>query len=407
MDANAFKQIEVFRELYLGPVSDVDSLEYEYIKWKSIRAEIIRLHNSGEIQEGASRTKTTGIGGQQAEVVLRSLKNLSNFATGKGDELYANSRELNNALNKQLFILVVIIVSISLLISWFLLRAMRKPIAELIGATQRFRKGDLAARSSNTSNNEFGELSDSFNALADDIQANLSLSENIANISGIMLSEDDELTEQNTELELQKKQLSQASQMKTAFFSNMSHELRTPLNSVIALSGVLYKRLANKIPEDEYSYIEIIQRNGKILLNLINDVLDIARIEAGREDLEIIKFNSAGLIDELVNSLSLEVNQKKIKLIHKKTDPGISITSDEKKCRHILQNLIGNAVKFTEKGKVEVSAKQIDNNLMITVTDTGIGISEDQLANIFDAFIPKPIDEKEFFDTINTTLYGK
>lgn len=553
LDKKMVNAIYRIRKAYMGPIKDIDELEFEYNKWKSIYEEAISLHKTGNFQEEAEKAPAIDT---QAEVVLRSLEKISVFAGGKGDELHANSRELEKVLNRQLLILIAIIITISLFISWFLLRAMRKPIDELLEATQRFHKGDFTARSSNTSLNEFGELSNSFNALADDIQANLSLSENIENISGIMLSEDDtklffqktlhaisqhtnsqiaavyllsddqktyehfesigldrnarqsftaehfegefgavlsshkvhhiknipedtrfafhtisgkfipreiltipistskgtnaiislaslehyskqsiqlidkilitlsarvegllaygkmkefsakleqqnteleasqrelsaqsaELTEQNTELELQKKQLSQASQMKTAFFSNMSHELRTPLNSVIALSGVLYKRLANKIPEDEYSYLEVINRNGKNLLNLINDVLDIARIEAGHEDIEASEFNCTHLIDELVNSMSLEANQKKIKLIHSKTDASIFITSDTKKCRHILQNLISNAVKFTEEGKVEVSAKQIDKNIVITVTDTGIGISEDQIAHIFDEF---------------------
>ena len=556
LDANAFKEIEIIRAQYLGPVSDVDSLESGYIKWKSNRAEIIRLFQTGQTQEAASRTKTSGSGGKQAEVVLRSLEKISHFARNKADELYANSIELNNSLNRQLLFLIVLIVLISLLISNFLMRAVRKPIDELIDATQRFNDGDFTARSSNTSQNEFGGLSNSYNALADSIQENLSLNEKIENISGLMLSEDDtkiffqkvlhtlseqtdsqiaavyllsddhksyehfdsigldsnarqsftaenfegefgsaissrkvqhiknisedtrftfytvsgkftprqiltipvhanngviaiislaslslyskqsiqlidkilntlsarvegllaygkikefsaalehqnteleaqktelssksaELIEQNTELELQKRQLSQASQLKNSFFSNMSHELRTPLNSVIALSGVLYKRLKNIIPEEEYSYIEIIKRNGKNLLNLINDILDIARIEAGHEDIELMKFNTTGLIDDIVNSISLEANQKKIKLIHSTTNTNLFITSDVKKCRHILQNIISNAVKFTEKGKVEVSAKQNDNNIVIAISDTGIGISEDQIAFIFDEF---------------------
>jgi len=557
LKSSAFEQIDILYEWYLGPHSDIDSLKQNFIVWNSMREETIRLLREGKTTEAAIRTYSEdGIAGRQVDVVFMSLDKVDIFASNKADSLHSTAQELNRSLNTQLFILITIIVLLSLLISWFLLRAMHKPIDELIGATQRFHKGDLTASSSNTSQNEFGELSKSFNALADDIQANLSLSENIENISGIMLSEDDtklffqktlhaisqhtnsqiaavyllsddqktyehfesigldtnarqsftaenfegefgtvlsshkvhhiknisedtrfvfhtvsgkfipreiltipvttskgtnaiislaslglyssqsiklidkilntlsariegllaygkikefsaklehqnteleasqrelslqaaELIEQNTELELQKRQLSQASQMKTAFFSNMSHELRTPLNSVIALSGVLYKRLAKIIPEEEYSYIEIIQRNGKHLLNLINEVLDIARIEAGHEDIEASEFNCTRLIDELVNSLSLEAKQKNIKLIHSKTDTGIFITSDLKKCRHILQNLISNAVKFTEKGKVEVSAKQIDKNIMITVTDTGIGISEDQSAHIFDEF---------------------
>ena len=101
-----------------------------------------------------------------------------------------------------------------------------------------------------------------------------------------------ELTEQNRELEMQKTKLHEASRLKTNFLSNMSHELRTPLNSVIALSGVLSRRLNNKIPSDEFSYLEVIERNGKHLLSLINDILDISRIESGREEIEITKFTA-------------------------------------------------------------------------------------------------------------------
>ena len=166
----------------------------------------------------------------------------------------------------------------------------------------------------------------------------------------------------------------------------MSHELRTPLNSVIALSGVLNRRLANQIPEEEYSYIEVIERNGKLLLELINDVLDISRIESGHEEIEITKFNANNLIAEVVSMIHPQAKQKNIELLHTAGSSDLFITSDAGKCRHILQNLIGNAVKFTEKGKVEVVALQHDNNVTIGVTDTGIGISENHLPHIFDEF---------------------
>ena len=556
LDKSVINIIEILRNIYLGPVSDIDLMEYEFIKWKSIREKSISLYKAGNIKEAAKRSTSEGVGKQQAEVVLKSLENISLFATGKGDEFFTTSQKLSSSLNRQLLFITAFIILISLLIGKFLIAAVRKPIQELIDATQRFHEGDLDARSSNTSQNEFGELSDSYNKLADGIHANLSLNEKIEKISGLMLSEDNtkiffqktlhalseytdsqiaavyllsndnksyehlesiglnknarqsfaaenfegefgsaissrkvkhiknitehthfafytvsgkfipreiltipvhtnkgviaiislaslglyskqsiqlidkilitlsarvegllayskikafsatlkiqnteleaskkelssqsaELTQQNTELELQKKQLSQANQLKTSFFSNMSHELRTPLNSVISLSGVLYKRLANKISEEEYSYLEIIKRNGKNLLSLINNILDIARLEAGHEDVEINKFNNADLIDDIVSSLSIQANQKKIKLIHSKTNTNLFITSDIKKCRHILQNIISNAVKFTDKGKVEVSAKQNDDDIVITVTDTGVGISEDQITFIFDEF---------------------
>ena len=195
-----------------------------------------------------------------------------------------------------------------------------------------------------------------------------------------------ELAQQNTELEMQKQQLNEASKLKTSFLSNMSHELRTPLNSVIALSGLLNRKLADKIPDEEYRYLEIIERNGKNLLMLINDVLDISRIESGREEIEITKFNANNIIAEVVMMVQSQAKQKSIKLIHNLSDNNIKIISDADKYHHIIENLIGNAVKFTEKGSVTVSAEQKENNIEIRVTDTGIGIAAEQLPHIFDEF---------------------
>ncbi|MBI9094753.1 MAG: response regulator [Sphaerochaeta sp.] len=195
-----------------------------------------------------------------------------------------------------------------------------------------------------------------------------------------------ELTEQNAELEMQKKQLDEASRLKTNFLSNMSHELRTPLNSVIALSGVLGRRLANKIPEEESGYLEIIERNGRNLLTMINDILDISRIEAGREDIEITQFNSNTVIGEVVAMIQPQAQSQNIELLHTAKNPEIAIETDAKKFRHILQNLISNAVKFTEKGTVEIASEQNGDSIVISVKDSGIGISEEHLSHIFEEF---------------------
>jgi signal transduction histidine kinase/DNA-binding response OmpR family regulator/HAMP domain-containing protein len=195
-----------------------------------------------------------------------------------------------------------------------------------------------------------------------------------------------ELMEQNAELEMQAKQLNEASRLKTNFLSNMSHELRTPLNSVIALSGVLNRRLAKQIPDEEYSYLEVIERNGKNLLALINDILDISRIESGKEDVEISTFNIHSQITELVSMILPQAKQKKIELIQTNNDSEILLKNDAHKIRHIIQNMISNAVKFTEVGKVEVKAEKNEKNVVVTVTDTGIGIADENLLHIFDEF---------------------
>jgi signal transduction histidine kinase/HAMP domain-containing protein len=201
-----------------------------------------------------------------------------------------------------------------------------------------------------------------------------------------LVTKSDELLNQNVELESQKSQLKEANQMKTTFLSTMSHELRTPLNSVIALSGVLSRRLKNKIPPEEYSYVEVIGRNGKNLLSMINNILDLSHIESGAVETTTDSFDVNELISDVLETVYPEAKQKRIKLIHGNASEKITIESDEDKCRHILINLIGNAIKFSEKGKVEVAAGIEEDKLKIEVRDTGIGIAPDVLPYIFDEF---------------------
>jgi len=195
-----------------------------------------------------------------------------------------------------------------------------------------------------------------------------------------------ELTHQNTELAMQQKQLAEANRLKSAFLSNMSHELRTPLNSVIALSGVLSRRLTAAIPEEEFGYLEVIERNGRHLLSLINDILDLSRIEAGREEISLGQFSMRALVGEVVAMIEPQAREKEIALENRVDCDLPLVTSDAGKVRHILQNLVANAVKFIEAGSVLVSARRIEDELHIDVRDTGIGIAANKLDQIFDEF---------------------
>jgi len=196
----------------------------------------------------------------------------------------------------------------------------------------------------------------------------------------------DELTEQNTELEMQKRQLDEVNRLKSRFLSNMSHELRTPLNSVIALSGVLSRRLVKAIPEEEYNYIEVIERNGKNLLALINDILDLSRIESGREEIRVSRFSIRELVDDVTAMIEPQAREKGIALKNQVLLDLPQIASDPDKCRHILQNLIGNAVKFTEEGQVAITSQLGSGVMRISIMDTGIGIAGNQFSEIFDEF---------------------
>jgi len=196
----------------------------------------------------------------------------------------------------------------------------------------------------------------------------------------------DELKEQNAELEVQKHQLGEVSRLKTNFLSSMSHELRTPLNSVIALSGVLNRRLARKIGEEEYSYLGVIERNGKHLLSLINDILDLSRIEAGKVEVEKNSFKIHALISEVVAMIKPQADEKAIGLNFSEENSDLVIESDYNKLSHIFQNVIGNAVKFTETGSVDITVSAANGNAFVRISDTGVGISKADISHIFDEF---------------------
>lgn len=195
-----------------------------------------------------------------------------------------------------------------------------------------------------------------------------------------------ELKRQNIELVLQREQVEEASKLKSEFLSSMSHELRTPLNSILALSKLLMSRTTGKLDEKESGYLEIVQRNGRKLLALINDILDLSKIEAGVIELSYNPFSLKALIDENLACVEVLAREKGVHLYFICEDELPVIYSDEKRVYKIFQNIIGNAVKFTDSGKVEVRAESEHGFVRVKVIDTGVGIPEEQLDHIFEEF---------------------
>jgi signal transduction histidine kinase/CheY-like chemotaxis protein/HAMP domain-containing protein len=199
-------------------------------------------------------------------------------------------------------------------------------------------------------------------------------------------SQADELQEQNIELDMQKKEVEEANRLKSEFLSNMSHELRTPLNSIMALSRTLIMQAKDKISSEENKYLEIIERNGKNLLTLINDILDLSKIEAGKLEIDLQTFSINSIIKNIKENLSSIAKEKGTKINLELADNLPKIESDPEKVYQILQNLIGNAVKFTSKGSVSISADVDGRQIVIKVIDTGIGVSQEELPYIFEEF---------------------
>ena len=191
------------------------------------------------------------------------------------------------------------------------------------------------------------------------------------------------------ELQAAKDAAENASKAKSQFLASMSHELRTPLNSVIGFANVLLKSKNGDLDKKRRTYLEKIHGNGMHLLNLINDVLDLSKIEAGKTEVVWEEVDLAQLIQQTLDHLEVQVQGKNVKLRGRIPKNVAPFQSDGSKLKQILINLIGNAIKFTEAGSVEVklhTSRQTGIPTRIDVKDTGIGIPENWLATIFEPF---------------------
>ena len=554
--ADAANNFELLKDHYLGPKSDIEESQLVYLRWISLIEQFKGMVRAGKSNADLNRFDDSVNMEKVGEQLFDSIRKIDLFAFNKAEQLINHAKEVKKSLDMHLIILLVCILALLTIIIVIFSKNILLPIKQLTGAHKSFGEGKLDMRSSYSSQNELGELSDSFNNLASTIQNEFNFKDRsvrlnsfllkglqsdslleyvleplmkltnaqvgaiyllndekshfvhfesiglpatfipsfsvrnhegefgialttkeISHISNIpedtnfafsaisgsmkpkeiitiplldkteviamislsslsgfdavalrlitdmqstltawmnailssrkirllsdnlqmqnrelesqkteLASQAHELLEQNAELEMQKKQLDQSNHLKSSFLSNMSHELRTPLNSVIALSGVLNRRLENVIPPEEYSYLHVIERNGKQLLMLINDILDLSRIEAGYEEIQVNRFDVNQLLKEVVELIEPQAIEKDIELSCDRNDALPFIHSDYEKCRHILQNIVVNAIKFTETGSVKIGARAGIHSIYIDIMDTGIGIDHEFLSEIFDEF---------------------
>jgi CheY-like chemotaxis protein/signal transduction histidine kinase len=204
--------------------------------------------------------------------------------------------------------------------------------------------------------------------------------------TAVLRRQTEELQEQNVELERQRQSVEEANRLKSQFLSNMSHELRTPLNSIMALSRVLMMQAGTKLSEEEVNYLAIVERNGKNLLTLINDILDLSKIEAGRMDISPRPFSLGQTVKSIVESIVPLAAEKRLEIRQDIPEDLPPVESDEIRVTQILQNLLSNAVKFTDAGYVSVSLQASERTVLVRITDTGIGIAKDDLLRIFEEF---------------------
>ncbi len=204
---------------------------------------------------------------------------------------------------------------------------------------------------------------------------------------------EDELRQQRDQLEqllaertAANARLRELDRLKSEFLSTMSHELRTPLNSIVGFTGILLKELAGPLNPEQHKQLTLVQSSSRHLLALINDLLDLSRIESGRIELQREPFDFADVVAEVAAFLLPVVAQKPVTLHHECSPPTLPLVGDRRRSLQVLLNLATNAVKFTEHGEVALAARLEAGRIAVTVRDTGIGIRPDQMPHLFEAF---------------------
>ena len=283
-------------------------------------------------------------------------------------------------------ILSLIALLLSIIIYKKITDVILKPINNLIDVAENFSKGKLQQRAQIYKNDEIGKLSRVFNIMAEE------LDKHINHLEDKVKERTTEIEKANIELKYAKIEADKANEAKSEFLANMSHEIRTPLNAVIGISELLSNSIKDK---KQQNYMNTINNAGNSLLLIINDILDLSKIESGKTELNYKPIKLHAILKEIETIFMQEIHNKEIEFfVEIPNDIPELILFDEVRIRQILLNLIGNAVKFTEKGYVKLSIEAVPSNkrdmrqvdLRLSIEDTGIGIPKSEKERIFQAF---------------------
>lgn len=296
--------------------------------------------------------------------------------------------------DEQIFLANSLLLLIGFIFTFFLARRFGKrislPILELTTVMEKIQSGDYKARVTNAYTGEFNSLANGLNNLANTIDKSIQDQEYKIELATRRLQSTlDHLEQQNSALGTARKRADEANQAKDDFLARMSHELRTPLTSVVGFANLLQQ---SPCSDEQLESIGIINRTSQMLLSIIDDILDFSKLQQEAISIEHIPFNLAEVIYDVLEMQALQAHEKGLELIADMPDArSLEVLGDPTRLRQIISNTVSNAVKFTDRGSVEVNLEtrllsKEQSLFTIRIVDTGIGIPKIQLEQLFQAF---------------------
>ena len=278
-------------------------------------------------------------------------------------------------------LLLIAVLALAVATSVLLARRMVRPITSMQVAAAKIGQGALDHRVDVTRTDELGMLGEEFNRMAARLQ------ESYAGLEDKVAERTRDLATAMAELDEKSGQLEAVSRHKSEFLANMSHELRTPLNAIIGFSEVLHEQMFGELNDQQLSHVDDVLEAGRHLLSLINDILDLSKVEAGRMELEVTDVSLPATLRSGLHIHEGQAAQSGVKLGLRVDPAEIVVQADERKLRQVVFNLLSNAVKFTPPGgRVDVSAQMTDGVVEVAVADTGSGIAVEDQELIFEEF---------------------